>query len=217
LALQDVEPYLDAILCAWHCGSETAAVAADILLGNIVPNGKTAVTFVKTTGHIPLYYNATPSALPNNGYYNQHPEDCYLDIPAMPMYPFGYGLSYANFEYTPILCDKTEMTLEELKAGGCFSFAVTLCNTGKYDGKETVQLYIRDKVASVMRPMRELKAFQKVFVAAGESREIRFDVGYDQLGFYKDNGEYVVEPGAFDIYIGGDCLTENSIAIRIKT
>ena len=217
LALQAVEPYMDAILCAWHCGSATAEAAADILLGNIVPNGKTAVTFVKTTGHIPLYYNATPSALPNNGYYNQHPEDCYLDIPAMPMYPFGYGLSYANFEYTPILCDKTEMTLEELKAGGCFSFAVTLCNTGKYDGKETVQLYIRDKVASVMRPMRELKAFQKVFVAAGESREIRFDVGYDQLGFYKDNGEYVVEPGAFDIYIGGDCLTENSIAIRIKT
>lgn len=216
LALQTVEPYLDAILCAWHCGSETAAAAADILLGNIVPNGKTPVTFVKTTGHIPLYYNATPSALGNNGYYNQHPEDCYLDIPARPMYPFGYGLSYTNFEYSPICCERTDMTLDELKSGACFSFGVTLRNTGKYDGKETVQLYIRDKVASVMRPMRELKAFQKVFLAAGDSCEVRFTVGYDQLGYYKDNGLYVVEPGTFDIYIGENCLTENGVYIRIK-
>lgn len=216
LALQTVEPYLDAILCAWHCGSETAAAAADILLGNIVPNGKTPVTFVKTTGHIPLYYNATPSALGNNGYYNQHPEDCYLDIPARPMYPFGYGLSYTNFEYSPICCERTDMTLDELKSGACFSFGVTLRNTGKYDGKETVQLYIRDKVASVMRPMRELKAFQKVFLAAGDSCEVHFTVGYEQLGYYKDNGLYVVEPGTFDIYIGENCLTENGVAIRIK-
>lgn len=191
--------------------------AADILLGNIVPNGKTAVTFVKTTGHIPLYYNATPSALANNGYYNQHPEDCYLDIPARPMYPFGYGLSYTHFEYSPIRCEKTDMTLDELKSGACFSFGVTLRNTGSYDGKETVQLYIRDKIASVMRPMRELKAFQKVFLAAGDSCEIHFAVGYDQLGFYKDNGLYVVEPGAFDIYIGENSLTENGVPIRIKT
>jgi len=216
LALQAVEPYLDAILCAWHCGSETAPVAADILLGNIVPNGKTAVTFVKTTGHIPLYYNASPGALANNGYYNQHPEECYLDIPARPMYPFGYGLSYTNFEYSPIRCEKTEMTLDALKAGESFSLTVTLSNTGNYDGKETVQLYVRDKVASVMRPMRELKAFQKVFLAVGDHCEISFAVGYDQLGFYNESGEYVVEPGAFDIYIGDNCLTENCISIQIK-
>lgn len=216
LALQAVEPYLDAILCAWHCGSETAAAAADILLGNLVPNGKTAVTFVKTTGHIPMYYNATPSALPNNGYYNQRPEDCYLDIPAKPMYPFGYGLSYTHFEYSPITCNETEMTLDELKAGACFTFVVTLSNTGNYDGKETVQLYIRDKVASVMRPMRELKAFQKVALSAGDHCEVSFAVGFDQLGFYMDNGAYVVEPGTFDIYIGENCLTENMISIRVK-
>ena len=216
LALQVAEPYLDAILCAWHCGSETAAVATEILLGNIVPNGKTAVTFVKTTGHIPLYYNATSSALANNGYYDQHPEDCYLDIPAKPMYPFGYGLSYTHFAYSPISCEKTDMTLDELKAGECFSLAVMLNNTGTYDGKETVQLYIHDKAASLMRPMRELKAFQKVFLAAGDQCEIRFTVGYDQLGFYMDNGEYVVEPGAFDIYIGDNCLTGNKISVQIK-
>ncbi len=132
------------------------------------------------------------------------------------MYPFGYGLSYTNFEYSPIRCEKTEMTLDALKAGESFSLTVTLSNTGNYDGKETVQLYVRDKVASVMRPMRELKAFQKVFLAAGDHCEIRFAVGYDQLGFYLDNGEYVVEPGAFDIYIGDNCLTENCISIQIK-
>lgn len=216
LALQTVEPYLDAILCAWHCGSETAAAAADILFGDVIPSGKTAVTFVKTTGHVPLYYNATPSALANNGYYNQSPEVCYLDIPARPMYPFGYGLSYTSFAYSPITCNKTELTLDALKAGESFRFAVTLSNTGGRDGKETVQLYVRDKVASVMRPMRELKGFEKVSVAAGKSCEVRFNVGYDQLGFYKENGEYVVETGAFDIFIGENCLTENMISIRIN-
>ena len=217
LALQAVEPYLDGILCAWHCGSETAAVAADILLGNYVPNGKTAVTFVKTTGHIPLYYNTTSSALANNGYYDQRPEDCYLDIPAKPMYPFGYGLSYTHFEYSPISCENTDMTLDELKAGECFRLTVTLSNMGTYNGKETVQLYICDKVSSVMRPLRELKAFQKVFLAAGDHCELRFTVGYDQLGFYMDNGEYVVEPGAFEIYIGDHCLTDNMVCVRIKS
>ena len=216
LALQAVEPYLDAILCAWHCGSATAPVAADILLGNLVPNGKAPVTFVKTTGHIPLYYNATPSALANNGYYDQNPEDCYLDIPASPMYPFGYGLSYTDFTCSPIRCEQSTLTLEELKAGEKFTLTVDLQNTGLYDGRETLQLYIRDKVASVMRPMRELKAFQKVSLAAGERRELSFTVGYEQLGFYREDGEYVVEPGGFDIYIGAHCLTRNQIAIQIK-
>jgi hypothetical protein len=216
LALQTVEPYLDAILCAWHCGSETATAAADILFGDVNPSGKTAVTFVKTTGHIPLYYNATPSALANNGYYNEKPEDCYLDIPSRPMYPFGYGLSYTSFDCSPITGDKTEMTMDELKAGECFHFKVMLRNTGSCEGKETVQLYIKDKVASVMRPMRELKAFQKVSLAAGTECEVDFAVGYDRLGFYKEDGTYTVEPGAFEIYIGNHCLTENMVSVRVK-
>jgi len=216
LALQAVEPYLDAILCAWHCGSETAAVASDILLGNIVPSGKTAVTFVKTTGHIPLYYNATASSQGYSGYYGQRTEDCYLDIPPSPMYPFGYGLSYTSFDYSPIRCEQTALSLEELKAGACFTFRVMLRNIGARDGKEAAQLYIRDKVASVMRPVRELKAFQKVFVAAGEQCQLQFTVGYEQLGFYKENGEYVVEPGSFEIYIGDNCLTENKICVQVR-
>ena len=216
LALQEVEPYLDAILCAWHCGSATAAAAADILFGDVVPSGKTAVTFVKTTGHIPLYYNATASALPNNGYYGEHPEECYLDIPGKPMYPFGYGLSYTDFSYSPIKPDKTELALPALEAGERFRFSVTVSNTGAYSGKEAVQLYIRDKVASVMRPMRELKAFEKVWIPTHSSREVTFEIGYDALGFYRENGEYVVEPGLFEVYIGGNCLTDNLVTIQIR-
>ena len=216
LALQAVEPYLDAILCAWHSGSATAAATADILFGDVVPSGKTAVTFVKTTGHIPLYYNATASALPNNGYYGEHPEECYLDIPGKPMYPFGYGLSYTNFSYSVITPDKTELEMSALKAGERFCFSVTVSNTGDYDGKETVQLYIRDKVASVMRPMRELKSFEKVWIPAHSSREVAFEIGYDALGFYRENGEYTVEPGLFEVYIGGNCLTDNRVAVQIQ-
>jgi beta-glucosidase len=216
LALQAVEPYLDAILCAWHSGSATAAATVDILLGDVVPSGKTAVTFVKTTGHIPLYYNATASALPNNGYYGERPEECYLDIPGKPMYPFGYGLSYTDFSYSAITPDKTELELPALKAGEKFRFTVTVSNVGAYDGKETAQLYIRDKVASIMRPMRELKAFDKVLIPAHSSREITFELGYDDLGFYRENGEYVVERGLFEIYIGGNCLTDNTVTVQIK-
>ena len=125
-------------------------------------------------------------------------------------------MSYTTFECSPIRCEKTDMTLEELKAGECFSVSVTLSNTGNYDGKETVQLYIRDKVASVMRPMRELKAFEKVWIPAHSSREVTFEIGYDALGFYRENGEYVVEPGLFEVYIGGNCLTDNLVTIQIR-
>lgn len=216
LALQAAEPYLDAILCPWHGGSATAMATADVLLGDAVPSGKTAVTFVRTTGHIPLYYNATASAQPNNGYYGEHPEECYLDIPGKPMYPFGYGLSYTEFSYSEITAHQTELTLAQLKEGEKLSFRVSVSNTGERDGKETVQLYIRDKVASVMRPLRELKAFQKVLIPAHTGKEITFELGYGDLGFYMGNGEYTVEPGTFEIYIGGNCLASNMVSVRIK-
>lgn len=215
LALQVVEPYLDGILCAWHCGSATANAAADILLGNVNPSGRSAVSFVKTTGHIPLYYNCYPSALGNNGYYGQRPEDCYLDIPARPMYPFGFGLSYTDFAVSPICCERRELTLEDIKAGVDFALSVTVTNTGSREGKQTLQLYIRDRIASQIRPLRELKGFEKVSLKAGEERSVCFRLGYRQLGFYQNDGTYCVEPGDFDIFIGDNCLTENKISLRI--
>ncbi|MBP5686976.1 MAG: glycoside hydrolase family 3 C-terminal domain-containing protein, partial [Clostridia bacterium] len=157
MALGDVEEYLDAILYAWHSGSKTAEAVADILYGDIVPSGKTPVTFPRKATHIPLYYNVTSSGHPVNGYYGENPYDNYLDGISTPLYPFGYGLSYTVFEYGKIQTETFEIPLEELKNGKTFRLSVSVSNTGDFDGKETVQLYIRDKVASIIRPIRELK------------------------------------------------------------
>lgn len=216
IALQNVEPYLDAILYAWHGGSCTAKATADIIFGRAEPTGRTAVTFVKTTGHIPLYYNTTPTGWFNNGYYGERPEACYLDIPAVPMYPFGYGLSYAAFEYSAIKTEKTSMLLPDLVDGENFRVSVVVENSSDRDGVETVQLYVRDKVASAMRPMRELKAFKKVHIGAHKRKTVSFTVGYHELGFYTENGEYIVEPGKFDIYIGENCLTKHCVTINVE-
>lgn len=215
LALEAIEPYLDAILIAWHGGTRTAHAAARTIYGDYNPSGRAAVTFLRTTGHIPLYYNVTASGREVDGYYGEHPERCYSDHPASPMYPFGYGISYSSFEYSDITADKLNISLDELKNGGSFKFSVDVKNTSERDGKETVQLYIRDLRASYMRPLRELKAFEKADIATGETKTFTFDIGYDSLGFFTPNGEYVVEKGTFEIYVGENCLTNRKINIFV--
>jgi beta-glucosidase len=215
MALQNVEPYLDAILCAWHCGSQTAPVAADILFGDVVPSGKTAVTFVRSSGHIPMYYNTTSSGQPVNGYYGENPERNYLDNSGKPMYPFGFGLSYTEFAYSLIDCAVDTLSVQQLQQGEKFCFRLQVKNIGAVDGKETVQLYIRDRVATLMRPIRELKGFCKMPLRAGEAQQVTFHLGYEDLGFYNTAGEHVVEPGIFEIYIGENCLTRNTTTIRV--
>ncbi|MGN0432619.1 MAG: glycoside hydrolase family 3 N-terminal domain-containing protein [Lachnospiraceae bacterium] len=215
VALESVEPYLDAILCAWHGGTMCASAAAKILYGEYVPSGKTVTTFVRTTGHIPLYYNTTPSGRFVNRYYGENGQPDYMDIPGTPMYPFGYGLSYTTFAISPIAANAVKIPLDRLLSGEQFLFTVTVRNTGAYDGKEVVQLYIHDLVASLMRPMRELKASQKAELKQGESREVTFPIGAESLGYYNNDGIYTVEKGQFDIYIGDNCLTENKITIEV--
>ncbi|MBQ0083696.1 MAG: glycoside hydrolase family 3 C-terminal domain-containing protein [Clostridiales bacterium] len=215
-ALGDVEEKLDAILYAWHSGSETAAAASDILFGDIIPSGKTPVTFPRKATHIPLYYNITSSGRAVNGYYGERPEANYTDSMASPLYPFGYGLSYTEFEYSNLRIDKEKMPLESLRNGDTFTVTVSLKNAGKYDAKETVQLYIRDKVASLLRPLRELKGYKKVFLKKGETAEISFALSYKDLGFYTENGEYTVEKGEFEIYVGENCLTKNKIKVWVE-
>ncbi|MBO4733793.1 MAG: glycoside hydrolase family 3 C-terminal domain-containing protein [Clostridia bacterium] len=216
VALGDVEDKLDAILYAWHSGSQTAGAVCDILFGDTVPSGKTAVTFPRKSTHIPLYYNVTSSGRPVDCYYGENPENCYLDSTPTPLYPFGYGLSYTKFSYLKPQADKTEISLEELKEGKKVNVSVCVENIGGYDGKETVQLYIRDKVASVMRPIRELKGFKKVFIEKGDKAEVIFNIGYEELGFYNQNGDYLLEKGEFDIFVGENCLTENKIIVTVK-
>ena len=216
VAMGDVADKLDAVLYAWHCGSESAHAVCDILFGDVVPSGKTAVTFPRCSGHIPLYYNVTSSGRPVDCYYGENPQNCYLDSVPTPLYPFGFGLSYTKFAYFAPLADRADITLGELEEGKKINISVTVENTGGFDGKETVQLYIRDKVASIMRPIRELKGFKKVFIESGNKTEVVFSIGYDTFGFYDQNGEYVIEQGDFDIFVGENCLTDNKTTVTIK-
>lgn len=215
MALEGVVENLDAVLYAWHSGSETANAVCDILFGCTVPSGKTPVTFPRKSTHIPLYYNITASSHPVNGYYGDHPQDNYTDSIATPLYPFGYGLSYTNFEYNNLNVERNEIPLESLKQGSTFNISVDVSNTGQYDGKEIVQLYIRDTVASLMRPIRELKGYKKIHINQTEKHTVKFNIGFDELGFYNENDEYLVEKGEFEIYVGENCLTTNKILIKV--
>jgi len=216
MAMEGISEYLDAIIYAWHSGSETANALCDILFGDVVPSGKTAVTFPKRTGHIPLYYNVTSSGREVDCYYGENPANCYIDSVATPAFPFGFGLSYTEFLYSDLMTDKNEISLESLKIGEKFNVSVTVKNVGNFDGKETVELYIRDKVASIMRPLRELKAFKKCLIKKGEELIFNFELGYEKLGFYTSDGEYIVEKGEIEIFVGENCLTNNKITVKIS-
>jgi beta-glucosidase len=215
MALGDVAENLDAILYAWHCGSETAHAACDILFGDSVPSGKTTVTFPRKATHIPLYYNTTSSGQPVNGYYGENPEINYTDSLATPLYPFGYGLSYTTFEYKDLKVDKESISLDALNRGEKITVSINVTNTGDFDAKETVQLYIRDKVASLLRPLRELKGYKKIFINKNATVTVAFELSYNDLGYYNEKGEYMLEKGEFEIYVGDNCLTKNKISVSI--
>ncbi len=216
VSLQNVEPYMDAILCAWHTGSEAAGAASDLLFGDRVPCGKTPATFLRTSQHVPLYYNVTKSGRTVNGYYGDHPQLNYVDSPAAPLYPFGYGLSYTTFSYSEVTADRCEISLEELKNGKTLTVSATVKNTGDCTGKEIAELYIRDVVATRMRPIREMKGFKKDEYRPGEEKVVSFSLGYKDLGYYLEDGSYLVEPGKFEVYIGENCLTKNKIDIVVR-
>ncbi len=213
IAMEGVADLLDGVLYAWHSGHETARAACDILFGAVIPSGKAAISFLRNPGHIPMYYNATKNRY--NGYYGQREEISYEDSIASPYYPFGYGLSYTEFEYSEIKAECTEISLDELKAGRKLRYFAEISNIGEYNGKETVQLYIRDVVGTYMRPYRELKNYHKIYLEKGDSQTVTFELGYDDLGYYLPNGEYILEKGKFEIFIGENCLTKNGIALQV--
>lgn len=214
-ALENVIDNLDGLVYAWHSGSETANAVCDILFGDTVPSGKAAVTFPRKSGHIPLYYNVTESGRFVDCYYDKSAKWSYVDGKASPLFPFGFGLSYTTFKYSKPESDKESISLESLKSGESFKISVDVKNDGMYDGKETVQLYIRDLKASVMRPMRELKDFKKVLIKRGQTENVTFELDYGKLGFYLENGDYVVEKGEFDIFVGENSLTKNKITVKV--
>ncbi|MFQ9314999.1 beta-glucosidase BglX [Dysgonomonas mossii] len=191
---------LPAILNVWFGGSEAAHAIGDVLFGDVNPSGKLVATFPQNVGQIPLFYNHKNTGRPlHEGRWFEKFRSNYLDVSNDPLYPFGYGLSYTTFSYSDVKLSSTT-----LDAKGELTASVTVTNTGKYDGAEVVQLYIRDLVGSVTRPVKELKGFEKTFIKAGESKNVSFKITPELLKFYNYNLEYVFEKGDFDVMIGGN-------------
>ncbi len=216
IAMQGVAEYFDAILYAWHGGCEVARAAADLLFGDCLPCGRLPVTFPRRATHLPLYYNCYSSGHEVNSYYGECLPGCYRDSHASPYYPFGYGLSYSSIRYGSVLCDRAELSVSEIQAGKRFCVSVEVENVGMRDAEETVQLYICDKVAKISRPLRELKSFRKIFLKKGEAVAVSFELGINDLGYYNKKGEFTLEAGDFDVFIGENCLTKNKVTVSLK-
>lgn len=187
----------DAIVYAFWLGAEAGNALADVLSGAENPSGKLPVTFPRSVGQIPLFYNHANTGRPVTKPGDIRYKSAYLDAPNSPLYAFGYGLSYTSFEYTAL-----NVAQEVLKKGESLKLSFKLTNTGAWKGAEVVQLYLQDKVASVVRPVKELKDFKKVMLLPGESKIINFEIKPDQLSFYKPGAGWLTEPGSFKLMLG---------------
>jgi beta-glucosidase len=199
LTLQWEQDHVPAILNVWFGGSEAGYAIADVLFGDVNPSGKLTTTFPQNVGQIPLYYNHKNTGRPLQGQWFQKFRSNYLDVSNDPVYPFGFGLSYTQFSYGDL-----KLSSSSLKGNQTLKASIDVTNSGTRDGKEIVQLYIRDKVGSTTRPVKELKGFQKVELKAGETKNISFNITPEDLRFYNYNLKYDWEPGEFVIMIGGN-------------
>lgn len=201
-----------AILNVWFGGSETGSAVADVLFGDVNPSGKLTTTFPQSVGQLPLFYAHKNTGRPlAEGKWFEKFRSNYIDVSNDPLYPFGYGLSYTTFEYGDV-----KLSANSMDANGEITATVSVKNTGKYDGNEVVQLYIRDLVASVTRPVKELKGFEKVFIKAGETKEVSFKINVEMLKFYNFDIDYVFEPGDFDVMIGSNSRDLKSARFTVK-
>lgn len=194
LTITWAQDHIPAIVEAWHLGSQSGNAIAQVLFGEYNPSGKLPMTFPRSIGQVPLYYNTFSTGRPG-------PQELvfwahYNDETNAPLYPFGYGLSYTTFEYTDLRINQTGPSRFEVR--------VTVKNTGQRAGEEVVQLYIQDKFSSVVRPVRELKGFEKILLEPGITQEVRFEIGEEALGYFDNNGKFVVEPGEFEVMVGGN-------------
>jgi len=193
-----------AILETWFAGTQAGNAIADVLFGDTNPGGKLPVTFPRAVGQVPLYYNHMNTGRPPDAA-NKYTSK-YLDIPWTPLFPFGYGLSYTQFRLSNL-----QASAKTIPPGGRLTVTVEVENTGKRAGDEVVQLYIRDVAASVTRPVRELKGFQRVTLRAGEKRRLEFTLTPDLLGFYNREMQFVVEPGDFQLMVGTSSADEHEL------
>lgn len=212
LDIREINKKTKAILQVWLPGTEGARAIADTLFGKYNPSGKLPMSFPYCVGQVPVHYNEYSTGRPHvEGKDKDRFRSKYLDIPNEPLYPFGYGLSYTTFEVSDIQLNQTWMD-----TSGQIEAEVTVKNTGNCAGTETLQLYIHDIAASVVRPVRELKDFKKVTLRPGEERKVVFTITEQQLLFLTENGIYESEAGEFEIFIGKDSLTDNKASFVLK-
>ncbi len=210
LALTEENDRAAAILQAWHPGLEAGNAVADVLYGRCNPSGKLTLTFPRNAGQIPIYYSQKNTGRPAAGEVYKKNESNYLDVPNTPLFPFGHGLSYSTFEYRNLTLSKTSITEQEE-----LEISVEVSNTGNYDGEEVVQLYVRDLVGSVTRPLKELKGFRKVVIGKGETKKVTFALTAEDLAFYRYDLSYRAEPGQFMVFIGGNSETTLAKEFRL--
>ncbi len=224
LVLTDLLPKVDALLYAWQGGTMAGPAISDLLLGKANPSGKLPITFLRAVGQIPMFHSHKNTGRPaNENEWTQMyeiPEEAwqtslgnrshYLDEGYVPLFPFGYGLSYTNFKYGKIKIDKNKITPTDT-----FTAQVEVTNTGKTEGKEVVQMYIRDLFGSVTRPVKELKGFQKISLKPGETKTVKFEVSRETLNFWNADMDFTVEPGKFKLWIGGHSATKEFVEFEI--
>lgn len=202
-----------AILNVWFGGSEAGDAICDVLFGDKCPSGRLTMTMPKALGQIPIYYNHlnTGRPVPEGAKEYRKYQSNYIDVRNDPLYPFGYGLSYTTFAYSDLHLSSTSMN-----ANGKVKASVTVTNTGSREAAEVVQLYIRDIFASVVRPVKELKGFERITLKAGESRKVEFEITPDLLKFYNSSLDFVLEPGDFDIMVGGNSRDVKTVRLTVK-
>ena len=215
-------PNCGALLYAFHPGTMGGPALANLLFGDSNPSGKTPITFLRTVGQAPLYYSHNMTGRPYNGetliddigmeagQTSLGNTSYYLDYGAYPLFPFGYGLSYTQFTYSDIALDRASYGADD-----CITVSLTLANTGEYDGTEVVQVYVRDLVGSVTRPVKELKAFERVSLKAGESRNLELRIPVSDLAFYGLDGKKKVEPGDFLLWVAGDSASGEPLSFKV--
>lgn len=195
LTIEWADEHISAIVEGWHLGTQSGHAIAQVLYGDYNPSGKLPMTFPKNVGQVPIYYNHKSTGRPLDPGQGEVFWSHYTDVSNAPLYPFGYGLSYTSFGYSDL---KVEVVSNDK-----VTVSVKLTNTGDVKGKEVAQLYLRDEFASVTRPVRELKGFELVELDPKESKIITFTLSHAELGFYDNNGKYIVEPGTFSVFVGG--------------
>jgi beta-glucosidase len=199
------------VLDVWHAGTEAGNAVASVLFGDYNPAGKLSMSFPRNVGQVPIYYSIRNTGRPNGGDVFGKYKSNYLDVENSPLFPFGYGLSYTSFSYS-----KPVLSANSLSANTSLTASVTLANTGNFDGEEVVQLYIKDEVGSITRPLKELKGFQKIFLKKGESKKVSFTIDEKMLRFYNADLKHESEKGSFQVFIGTSSAATESVQFTLK-